>query len=81
MLEVLRADRQDLEHLEALGEVADCLQIRRALDGSLAGLLPVCNGLQLKARLGIMMRQQFRLGLSSFGRPFRQDLRNALVIR
>ena len=45
MLEVLGAVRQGFEHIESLGEVAYCLQVHQALDGSLAGPLPVRNGL------------------------------------
>ena len=59
---------QGREQLQPLGEVRDRFHIGRALDGPLARPLPVGNSLLAEARLGVVMRQQFGLGLDGLGK-------------
>ena len=54
---------QGREELDPGGEVADGFQIGRAVASAFARLLPVGNSRLGEARLGVMMRQQFRLRL------------------
>ena len=72
--------RQRPEHLQPCGEVSDGFEIGRALDGSLAGPLPVGNRLLLKTRPRIVMGHQFRPRVGGLRKSLRQDLRNALVV-
>jgi len=60
--------RQRLEDFEPSGQMPDRFQIGRALDGALARLLPIRDGLRHQACLGIVMRQQLRLGLTALGK-------------
>src|SRR5215813_12855551 len=55
MLEALGAAGQGREHLESLGEMADRLQIRRALEGTFTCPLPVGNGAGALTRLGVVL--------------------------
>jgi hypothetical protein len=54
-------------------------QIGRALQGLLAGALPVGHGLRHQACLGVVMGQQFRLRLLDFRKPLHEHLRNLSV--
>jgi hypothetical protein len=60
--------------------MADRLDIRRPLDGVLAGPLPERYGLHPEACFRIMMRQEFRLGLRRLWKLCLQHLRNPLVV-
>jgi len=55
-------------------------QIGRVLNGVLASPLPVDYRLSAKARLGVVMRQEFGLRLGGVGKLRLQHLRNALMI-
>jgi hypothetical protein len=68
------------EDLQAPHHMADGLEVRRALQGTLPSALPVGERLRTQARLGVMVRQQFRLGLHRLGKLRLQHVRNALVI-
>jgi hypothetical protein len=48
--------------------MADRFHIGRALEGTLAGPMPVGKSLRTKARLGIVVRQQFGLGRDGLGK-------------
>jgi hypothetical protein len=63
LLGALGRVRQSLEQLQSFGEVAACFNVRRAPNGFLACLQPVRNGLHNAIRLGVVMSQQFRLGV------------------
>jgi hypothetical protein len=63
--DALRGLRQGFKQFECVREVTDGLHIGRALDSSLACLLPVGNGLLPEACLRIVVGQQFRLGFYS----------------
>ena len=60
--------------------MTDGLDMRRALDCTLASTLPVGNGLLAEARLGIVVCQQLRLCLSHFWQALFQHLRNACMV-
>jgi hypothetical protein len=79
-LHTLRGVRQGLEHLQPLREVANCLEMRRALDSTLARSLPIGDGLRHKAGLRIVLCQHFGLGLYRLGKLLLQHLRNALMV-
>ena len=68
MLAALGAVREGREYLQPLGEVANRLEMSRALDSTLAGPLPVGDGLREKPRLGVVMRQQFGLLVNDGGK-------------
>ena len=57
VLGALSSVRQGCEYLEPPGEMAHRFHMRRALDGTLASLLPVGDSLRVEARLGIVIRQ------------------------
>src|SRR5262249_26888267 len=78
VLGALRGVWQGRENLEPPGEMVHCFQVRRALEGPLAGLLPVGEGLRQQAGFRIVMRQQFGLGLHRLWKLRLQHLRNAL---
>ena len=59
---------QGREQLDPGGEVADGFQMGRAVAGLLTCPLPVGNGLLGEARLGVVVRQQFRLRLRRVGK-------------
>ena len=80
LLAALRRVRQGLEQLQPFGEVSDCFHMSRTPARSLPCALPVGDGLRDKARLGVVMGQQFRLGLLSFRKSFLQHLGNPRVI-
>ena len=67
VLGTLSRVRQGCEYFEPPGEMAQRFHMRRALDRTLASLLPVYDSLRVEARLGIVVRQQF--GLESPGSP------------
>ena len=67
LLGTLRRLWQGLEQLDPGGEVADGFQMGRAVAGVLARPLPVGNGLLGAARLGVVLGNQFRLGLHEAG--------------
>ena len=71
---------QGLEQLDPGGQVADGFQIGRAVAGLLASPLPVANRLRDEPCLGIVMRQQFWLGLSGLWELGLEHLRNPLMI-
>src|SRR5207302_1409272 len=52
VLNALSGVRQGCEYLEPPGEMADRFHMRRALDGTLAGALPVVYSLGVETRLG-----------------------------
>ena len=62
VLGTLSRIRQGCEYFEPPGEMAQRFHMRRALDRTLASLLPVYDRLRVEARLGIVVRQQFGLG-------------------
>src|SRR4029453_2630355 len=68
------------EHLQPFGDVADCLEVGGALEGSLAGPLPMGNSRCAEARLGVVMGEQFGLSFHRLWKLGLQHLRNALVI-
>ena len=72
--------RQGREHLEPLGQMPDRFQIGGALDGALAGLLPIRNRLGHRAGLRIVMGQQLGLGLAELGKARLQHLGNTLMV-
>jgi hypothetical protein len=55
-------------------------QIGRVLNGVLASPLPVDHRLSAKARLGVVMRQEFGLRLGGVGKARLQHLGNALMV-
>jgi hypothetical protein len=59
--------RERLQHVYPLAEVHDGFALSHALPRPLAGPLPVRHRLLGESRLGIVMRQQFGLGLSGLG--------------
>src|SRR5262249_55101403 len=71
--------RQGFEQLQSPGEMTDRLHIGRALARALSGFLPVRNSLLLEPRFGVMVSQQFRLGLDCLGKLLLQDLSNLLM--
>src|SRR5262249_34984798 len=72
--------RQGLEELQPLREVADRLDIRRALDRALARALPVGDGLGAPSSFRVVLRQPFWLHLTDFWEVLFQHLRNACVV-
>ena len=60
---------QDLEQLDPGGEVADGFQMSRAVAGVLARPLPVDHRLLGAARRGVVLGDQFRLGLHERREP------------
>ena len=77
---MLKGIWERLEQLQRLGEVADSLDIRRALAGALARPLPIGDGLRAQARLGIVVRYQLGLRLGSLREPCLQDLGDVLMV-
>ena len=59
--------------------MADGFHVRRALEGTLARLLPVADGLLGAACRRVMLGHQLWLGLNEGGEPGFEDLRNLLV--
>ena len=72
--------RECAEHLQAPSQMADSLYTRRALERLLSGSLPVAKSLLIESRFGVMMGEQFGLGLDRLGKSLLQHLGNALVI-
>ena len=71
---------QALEHLQPLAAVRHGYHIGGLGTTALACPLPVPYGLCPKARLRVVLGQQFGLGLGGFGKLLRQDMRNPLVV-
>jgi hypothetical protein len=61
-------------------EVTDRFRVCRAFDGALSCPLPVGHGVGDQPCLGVVVRQQFRPGLSRLRKSLCHYLRNALVI-
>ena len=61
LLQALGRLRQHRQQCQALRQVSDRFHIRRALEGSLPGSLPVAEGGLVLTRLGIVVRHQLRL--------------------
>ena len=80
LLGALGGVRQGFEQLQSFGEVADRFYVGRALGSPLPRLLPVGKGLRDKTCLGVVMGQQFWLGLCGLGKTLLQYLGNLLVI-
>src|SRR5205823_5439437 len=72
--------RQRLEQLEPFRESADRLDMRRALNGALAGPLPIRDSLRVQAGLGVVMGQQLRLCRADRGKTRLQHLGNTLLL-
>src|SRR5215475_10357329 len=68
------------KEIEPLCEVADRLEMGRALEGALTRGLPVGNSLRPEPRLGVVMCQHFRLLLNGLGELCLQGPRNALMV-
>jgi hypothetical protein len=60
--------------------VSNCFDIGRALGGFLPGLLPVGKSLPHESRLGVVMREEFGLGLFDVSNFLLQHLSDLLVI-
>jgi hypothetical protein len=60
--------------------VADGFDMGRALEGALASLLPIGQGLRHQACLRIMMGQQLGLRLAEVGKAPLQHLGNVLMV-
>jgi hypothetical protein len=71
LLAVLGRVREGSEQLQALREVADRFQIGRARNGALPCPLPVGYRLIRQPCLGVVMGQQFGLGLGGCGKALR----------
>jgi hypothetical protein len=80
LLRPLGGVRESREQLQPVAEMADRFHVGRALEGALAGALPVGNSLRHRTGLRIMMRQQFGLGLAAFGEARLQYLGNVLMV-
>ena len=79
VLSALSAVRQGREYLDPFGEMAYCFHMRRALDGPLAGTLPVADSQRAETRFRVVMGQQLGLGLSRLREALCQHLRNTLM--
>jgi hypothetical protein len=65
---------------QAHGEVLDGFQVGRTLQRLLPGPLPIGDGLRTEPGFGVVLRDQFGLGLDDLGKLRGQHLGNALVI-
>jgi hypothetical protein len=72
--------RQGGEQLQPSREVRHRFQISRALEGPLAGLLPIGNGLRHQTSFDIVMRQQLGLSLTDLGEACLHHLGNVLMV-
>jgi hypothetical protein len=77
---VLQAVRQRSEKLQTSREVIDCFHVRRALDRSLPGILPIRQGLLYETRLTVVMRQQLGLSFDGLREPRFYRARDLFVI-
>src|SRR5438128_8701854 len=80
LLGTRRSVRQRLEHLQPLPEMTDGFHVRRALDGAMAGPLPVTHGPIGEPRLGEVIREYLGLRLDGLGKSLGQHLRDLLMI-
>jgi hypothetical protein len=71
---------QGLQDVQPSRQMFDRFHIGRALQGALACLLPIGDGLRHQAGLHIMMGQEFGLGLTEVGKACLQYLGNALMV-
>ena len=80
VLDMRRRLWQGREQRNPGGQVADGFQMGRAVAGVLTRPLPVEHCLLGEARLGVVIRQQFRLGLGGLGKLRLQHLGNVLMV-
>src|ERR1700736_4231511 len=74
-----RRVREALQHVEAPPEVGDRLEIRRSLDGPLAGPPPMLDRVRAETGLRIVVAEQFRLRVGRFWKLRGQDGCDSLV--
>ena len=79
LLEACRRLRQRRQHGQALRQVRDRFRMRRALEGALAGPLPVADGGLVLARRGAVPRHHLGLRRHHLGKARLAQLHNLLV--